>query len=394
MDATLRFAILPGLDAVSEAAWDALLAGDEAATPFQRWVWLDALEKGGCAVPARGWHPHHLALFRGETLIAAAPAYVRDDSHGEFVFDFQWARAAERAGIRYYPKLVLAVPFTPAQGRRVLVAPGEDRAARTRDLLAFAVRAAEAEGLSGVHLLFATPEELAWAEAEGGAHRAGVQFHWRNPGYRSVDDFLARFASKRRNQLRREWRAPGEQGVEIQTRRGDALSVDDAGQVHTLYASTVDRFLWGRRYLTPAFFADVLGRFRQHLELVEARVGDRVIAGAFNVASETHLYGRYWGCVEARPFLHFNVCYYHSIAECIHRGVKVFEGGAGGDHKLARGFEPAVTGSAHWIFHPGLSRAIGEFVGREREAVLSELPALAEASGLCRPTAVGAERME
>jgi len=394
MHDTLRFAILASIDAVSPQDWDALLDGDTEATPFQRWVWLDALEKGGCAVPARGWHPHHVVLFRGTTLIAAAPAYVRDDSQGEFVFDFQWARAAERAGIRYYPKLVLAVPFTPAQGRRVLVAAGEDREARTRDLLAFVVRAAQAEGLSGVHLLFATPGELEAAVAEGGALRAGVQFHWQNAGYRSVDDFLGRFSSKRRNQLRREWRAPGEQAVEIVTRRGDALTVDDAERVHTLYASTVDRFLWGRRYLTPTFFADILGRFRQHLELVEATHAGQVIAGAFNVASPTHLYGRYWGCLEARPFLHFNVCYYHSIAECIRRGVGTFEGGAGGDHKLSRGFEPAVTGSAHWVFHPGLSKAIREFVGHEREAILAELPALQEGAGLCRPPAVGGERME
>ncbi len=394
MDDPLRFSILASVDAVPEAVWDGLLEGDPEATPFQRWAWLDALERGGCAVPGRGWHPHHVAMFRGSRLVAAAPAYVRDDSQGEFVFDFQWARAAERAGIRYYPKLVLAVPFTPAQGRRVLVAPDEDRPARTRDLLAFAVRAAQAEGLSGVHLLFATPGELECAVAEGGAHRAGVQFHWHNAGYRDFDDFLGRFSSKRRNQLRRESRAPAAQGVEIVTRRGEALSVDDAEQVHRLYSTTVDRFLWGRRYLTPAFFADVLGRFRQHLELVEAHHAGRVIAGAFNVASATHLYGRYWGCLEDKAFLHFNVCYYHSIAECIRRGVGTFEGGAGGEHKLSRGFEPAVTGSAHWVFHPGLFKAIREFVSREREAILAELPALMAGAGLCHPTRVGGERME
>jgi predicted N-acyltransferase len=377
-DITLR--VLERIDAVPEAAWDALL--DERATPFQRWTWLEALERNDCATPAQGWHPRHLTLWRGERLVAAAPAYARDDSYGEFVFDHGWAQAARRAAIRYYPKLTMAVPFTPCTGPRLLVAAGEDRAARGRDLLDAAVSVARAERLSSIHLLFPDEADTAVAESAGWAIRRGVQFHWDNDGYADYDAFLARFDSKRRHQLRRERRAVAERGITLHTRRGDALTADDAERVWALYTATVDRFAWGRRYLNPAFFRDVLTRFREHLELVEATRDGAVVAGALNVASATHLYGRYWGCFEEHPFLHFAVCYYHSIDACIARGVRRFEGGAGGDHKISRGFAPCVTTSAHWLAHRGLDEAVREFVGREWEAIARELPALRASSGL------------
>jgi predicted N-acyltransferase len=237
-------------------------------------------------------------------------------------------------------------------------------------------------GLSSVHALFITDDEAEAAVAAGMFLRDGIQYHWRNAGYRSYDDFLARFAHGRRKTLRREQRAAETQGITLRTRRGDALSPDDAMLVHQLYTSTVDKFVWGRRYLSPVFFARVLREWRHHLELVEALRDGKVIAGAFNVASKTHLYGRYWGCFEEHPFLHFNVCYYHSIDACIARGVQVFEGGAGGEHKLSRGFEPVLTRSAHWIAHHGLDRAVRDFAARERTAIAAELPAIREASGL------------
>lgn len=380
--------VLPRVDAVPEVAWDALL--DARATPFQRWAWLDALERNDCAVPTKGWHPRHLTLWRAGRLLAAAPAYRRDDSFGEFVFDQGWAQAARQARIPYYPKLTLSVPFTPCTGPRLLVAPGEDRAARSRALLDAAVALARREGLSSIHMLFPDDEDRTAAERAGWAIRRGVQFHWDNEGYGDYAAFLARFDSKRRHQLRRERRAVDERGITLRTRRGAALSEDDAALVWDLYTSTVDRFAWGRRYLTPAFFRDVLGRFSAHLEVVEALREGRVVAGAFNVASPTHLYGRYWGCFEEQPFLHFAVCYYHSIAECIARGVSRFEGGAGGDHKLSRGFAPSVTSSAHWLAHPALDAGVRDFVAREWDAIQRELPALREASGL-RATAAAPE---
>ncbi len=375
---TLR--VHPSASDIPAAAWESLR--DAAWTPFQEREWIVALEETGCATAERGWTPRHLAAWRGDELVALAPAWARTDSYGEFVFDHAWAQASARAGIAYYPKLVLAVPFTPATGRRLMVRPGEDRARLVGALLDAAGELARAEGMSSVHALFVTDDEASAAEARGWSVRHGVQFHWANPGYGSWDDYLARFAHGRRKTLRREARAAEGQGITLRTRRGDALSPDDAALVHELYTSTVDKFVWGQRYLTPAFFRRVLGSFRHRLELVEALRDGRVVAGAFNVASETHLYGRYWGCFEEHPFLHFNVCYYHSIAECIARGVRVFEGGAGGEHKVSRGFEPVVTRSAHLLFHPGLSRAVRDFVGRERAAIDAELPGLRAECGM------------
>jgi len=379
-DRALRLRVVDAIGAIPETSWDALL--DEACTPFQKHRWLAAMEREGCAVEATGWHPRHLTLWRGDALVAAAPAYRRDDSQGEFVFDHGWANAAHRAGIRYYPKLVLAVPFTPATGRRVLVAPGEDGSALSRAIFEGAVALARAERLSSVHVLFPTADEAGVAASAGAMTRLGVQYHWENPGYRDYEDFLSRFDSKRRNQLRREARAAGEQGITLSTRRGAELSEADAALAYRLYLSTVEKFAWGRRYLTEGFFRRVLRDLPEHIELVEARRGGEVIAGAINVASKTHLYGRYWGCFEEHPFLHFNVCYYHSIRECIARGVRHFEGGAGGEHKVTRGFEPSVTRSCHWVFHPGLDQAVREFVERESAAIEAALPSMRAATGL------------
>jgi len=358
---------------ISREAWDGLL--DEDSIPFLEWRWLEALEESGSISPAAGWHPRHLSLWRGSRLVAAAPAYLKAHSHGEFVFDWSWASAAERVGLRYYPKLVLAVPLTPATGRRILVAPGENRAERTRELLSGALEYARSENLSSVHVLFPTEEECGPIEAAGFAVRLGVQYHWLNHGYASTEDFLARFNSRRRNQLRRERRAPKEQGIDIRTRRGEELLSVDPNEVFKLYCTTVDKHVWGYRHLEPSFFRRVLSGFRDRVELVEARRGGRLIAGAFNLASPTALYGRYWGCFEEHPFLHFNVCLYHSIDECILRGTGRFEPGAGGEHKLVRGFEPRLTYSAHWLFHHGLDKAVRAFLSHERAAIQAGLPA-------------------
>ncbi len=364
---------------IPEARWNALLTDDD--TPFQRRVWFDAMEANGCATARRGWQPMHLGLYRGDALVALAPAYARGDSQGEFVFDHGWARAAAEAGIAYYPKLTLAVPFTPVTGRRVLTAPGEDRPALVRSLFAALPELIAGLGLSSAHALFVTDDEAALAAEAGAAIRYGAQYHWFKGGCQAWGDYLARFDSKRRNQVKRESRAPAEQGVTITTRRGRELGVDDAPLVHRLYRSTVDRFMWGRPYLNEGFFADVLTRSPEACELVEARDGGRVIAGAFNVGDGRRLFGRYWGCFEERPFLHFNVCYYHSIAECLARGVERFEGGAGGEHKISRGFEPARTASAHYIADPRLDRAVRGALLGERAAVELEIEEIRRTMG-------------
>jgi uncharacterized protein len=365
--------LLESIRDVSSEAWDALV--DAQAAPFLEWAWLDALESSGSVRPATGWRPRHLTLWRGNHLVAAAPAYLKEDSHGEFVFDWSWATAAERVGLRYYPKLILAAPLTPATGRRILVAEGEDRPSRTAELMRAAVEYARSEGLSSLHVLFPTEEEATLLEKEGFGIRHGVQYHFLNEGYRSFEDVLARFTSKRRNQIRRERRATAEHRIQLRTVRGEALADVDPEEVYRLYAGTVDKFAWGRRYLTEDFFEKVLVCFRHRVELVQALREGRVIAGAFNVAGADALYGRYWGCFEEVPFLHFDVCVYQGMEETVRRGLKRFEPGAGGEHKLVRGFLPAVTYSAHWIFHGPLDRAVRDFIGHERTAIAQGMPA-------------------
>jgi predicted N-acyltransferase len=357
---------------VPESAWNALV--DAEAAPFLEWGWLEALESSGSVSPRTGWEPRHLTLWRGNRLVAAAPAYAKFDSNGEFVFDFSWATASERVGIPYYPKLVVAAPLTPATGRRFLTAPGEDRAGRLLELAQGALELAHAEGFSSVHVLFPTGEEAAALEPLGFAVRHGVQYHFLNAGYRTPDDVLERFNSKRRHQLRRERRAPAEQGIALRVLRGEALAEADPKETFRLYRSTVERFAWGRQYLTPAFFVRVLERFRHRVELVQARRGERVVAQAFNVAGDQVLYGRYWGCFEQVPFLHFNVCLYAGMDETVRRGLVRFEPGAGGEHKLVRGFTPSLTYSAHALFHPALDRAVREFLAHERAAIASGMP--------------------
>jgi predicted N-acyltransferase len=368
----LQLRIHESISDIPREAWDSLL--DEESIPFLEWHWLDALEGSGSVSPSTGWHARHLTLWRGSKLVAAAPAYVKDHSHGEFVFDWSWASAAERIGLRYYPKLILAVPMTPATSRRVLVARGEDEAARRRELLLGALEYARSEDLSSIHVLFPSQSECATLEELGFCIRFGVQYHWRNQSYSTYEDYLARFNSKRRNQLRRERRAASGQGITLRTLRGEELAGADPAEVFRLYCSTVDKHVWGYRNLRASFFDRVLSSLRERVELVEARRGDRLIAGAFNIASPTALYGRYWGCFEEHPFLHFNVCLYHSIDECIRRRLTRFEPGAGGEHKLVRGFEPSLTYSGHWVFHPGLDKAVRSFLSHERAAIAKGLP--------------------
>jgi len=357
---------MPAIEEVPRSAWDALL--DDQATPFVRWDFLAALERSGCASEASGWRPRHLTLWRADRLVAAAPAYLREDSDGDFSRDWGWADAAQRAGIAYYPKLTITVPFTPVTGRRILVAPGEPRAEATVALMKAARALAQEEGATGVHVLFPVEDEARELEAAGLARRVAFQYHWRNDGYRDPEDFLARFSSKKRNQARRERAAPDKQGIAIRTVRGDELAEDPqkwARAAFELHRSTVDKLMWGRRWLNRAFYEQVFASLAPSLELVEARRDGKLIAGAFNVATPTHLYGRYWGCFEEHPFLHFNVCLYHSIDECIRRGVQVFEGGAGGEHKIARGFEPAETYSAHAFLDERLDVPLRAYIERE-----------------------------
>src|SRR5262245_25963968 len=305
---SLALRVVVRLGALPREAWDALADADDEATPFTRWAWLEALEESGCASARSGWRPRHLTLWRDGRLVAAAPAYARDSSDGDFSRDWGWAESAERAGIDYYPKLCVAVPFTPATGSRVLVAPGEDRGAAVRTLCAGALELAHEEGISSVNFLFATEREAAELEACGLARRMDFQFHWRNRDYRTFDDWLGVLGAKKRNMIRRERRAPAQQGITIRTVRGDEVrerAAEWAPLVHRFYRTHIDKLMWGRPYLSQRFFSRIFATLPDQLEIVEAIRGGRFVAGAFNVASQTHLYGRYWGAFEEHSFLHF-----------------------------------------------------------------------------------------
>jgi predicted N-acyltransferase len=350
------------LSDVPAVEWDRLWAHEpDRATPFLSHAWLDALEQSGAAAPGNGWTGRHLLLRRGGRTVAALPAWSRTDSHGDFGRDWQWAAAAERAGIAYYPKLVVGVPFTPATGRRLLVAEGEDRGEVARAAVAALRELCADEGLHSIHVLHLSEGDALELEEAGLELRVDFQFHWVNHGYATFDDFLARFASKRRNAIRRERAAPAAQGIAIRTVRGDELGERPAAwarDVARLHERSVSQMEWGMKFLDRSFHERVMRTMPGSLEVVEARREGKLVAMAFNVASPGRLFGRYWGAAEEHPFLHFNVALYHSVEECIRLGRQVFEGGAGGDHKLSRGFEPAEVWSAHHFLDPRLDEPL------------------------------------
>jgi hypothetical protein len=355
---------------IPRAAWDALVDADPEANPLVSWAWLEALEHAGCASPRLGWAPRHLTLWRGDTLVAAAPAYLKADSDGDFSRDWHIAEFALRSGFRYYPKLVVTVPYTPVGGRRFLVAPGEDRARAVAALLGAARLLAREERLGGVHVLFPIDAEAAELEDRHGmARRRSIQFHWVNRGYTDYEDWLRRaLDAKRRHQARRERAAAAGQGITIRTVRGAEIAADPgrwATTVHGFYRSTIDKLMWGRPWLNLAFYKRIFANMPGALEVVAAEREGRFVAGAFNVASRRRLFGRYWGCHEEHAFLHFNVCLYHSIDDCIRRGLEVFEGGAGGEHKMSRGFDPTETHATIELSDARLDRVVRDHLKRQ-----------------------------
>lgn len=352
----LKVRVHGGIAEVDPAAWNAVLPPD--APPVLRWEWLHALEASGSATRRTGWAPAHFTAWRGDQLVGFVPGYRKHHSMGEYVYDFAWANAAARVGVEYYPKLLLGVALAPITAPRFVAAPNEDLATVRRVLLDAALGLAEDEGLSSVHVIFPPEAEAKTLVGHGLFHRAGLQYHWKNRGYRTYDDYLARFDSKRRNQLKRERAAAQGQGVRLRTIRGAELGPQHARLAFRFYANTVEKNGWGQRQLNEAFFERVFETMQPHVELVVAERGTEVVAGAFNLASPTRLWGRYWGCFEELPFLHFHVCLYHSVDECIALGRQVFEPGAGGEHKISRGFEPSLIHSVHRVFEPRLSAAL------------------------------------
>jgi uncharacterized protein len=374
-----EFELLGGVAEVPRDVWNALV-GD--ASPFLEWDWLVALEESGSVGGSTGWLPKPLVAREGGRVVAACPLYVKLHSNGEFVFDWGWADASERAGIRYYPKLLVGVPFTPVAGPRFLVAPGLDRPAWTR-ALAEAVRdLCERHELSGAHVNFCTEAEIEPLESAGYALRIGYQYHWHNRGYRDFDDYLDSFRSKRRNQIRRERRELERQDVRIETYLGSQIPDELFGTMYRFYVSTLDKKVYGRQYLEPAFFEKLASRFRERLCFVIAWLGDEPIAGTFNVQKGEALYGRYWGADLDVRNLHFNVAYYAAIEHCIRQGLARFEPGAGGDYKQTRGFDARATWSLHHLRDPRLRRAVNAFLVQERDEARRVLGWYADNSAL------------
>jgi predicted N-acyltransferase len=340
------------------------LVGD--ASPFLEWEWLASLEEAGCVGEDVGWIPRPLVAVENERLVAACPVYVKLHSDGEFVYDWGWAEAAERAGIRYYPKLLVGIPFSPVTGTRFLVARDEPRADWQKRLAGVLRESCARGGFSGVHVNFCHREEAASLSEVGYMQRTGFQYHWTNEGYTSFEDYLGRFRSKRRNQIRRERRALEQEGVRLVVAAGDEIDDEIIERAYAFYLSTIQNHSWGRQYLNLEFFQLLRERFRDRLVFILARRGDELIGGTFNVRKGNTLYGRYWGAVEWVRHLHFNACYYAPVEYCIEAGLERFEPGAGGDYKQVRGFDAQPTFSGHYIEDPRLAHAIDDFLVQER----------------------------
>jgi predicted N-acyltransferase len=359
---------------IDKGAWDCLagtVRGQQeiAYNPFISHAYLSSLEDSGSAVARTGWRAHHTLLEDdGGRLIGAVPGYLKNHSQGEYVFDHGWAQAFERAGGRYYPKLQCAVPFTPATGPRLLAAVGEDRDG-IADTLAEALKAdANALGISSAHVTFVADGEWQRLERHGFLHRTDQQFHFHNPGFSSHDQFLETLSSRKRKDLRKERRAALATGIEIDWLSGRDLTEAIWDQFFTFYMDTGSR-KWGQPYLTRAFYSLIGERMADDIVLIMARRDGRYIAGAINFVGSDTIYGRHWGCIEDHPFLHFEVCYHQAIDFAIARGLSTVEAGAQGEHKLARGYLPVTTHSAHYIAHPGLRRAVDDYLRQERREV-------------------------
>ncbi|MBK7863843.1 MAG: GNAT family N-acetyltransferase [Archangiaceae bacterium] len=364
MRSVLRVQVLKSVSEVPPEVWNALVPRGTA--PVMKHAWLHAMESSGSATAKTGWEPHHFAAYDGSNLVGLAPAWRKSHSMGEYIYDWGWANAASQFGVRYHPKLLIGAPLSPITAPKFLGSP----AARA-ELVKAAIASAKKQGLSTVHILFPPEDEALELEQLdlGLFRRKSMQYHWRNAGYRTYDDYLARFDSKRRNQLKRERGAAATQGITIRTVRGKELGVEHARLAFKFYESTCEKNGWGTVQLNQKFFERAFAAMPDEVELVVAERAGKPVAGAFNLVGEKRLYGRYWGCFEDHPFLHFNVCLYHSVDECIRAGREAFEPGAGGEHKIPRGFEPTQINSLHLAFEPAFDRALRDACRREAQHV-------------------------
>jgi predicted N-acyltransferase len=366
-----QFDSLAGVD---PAAWNSLT---DHSNPFVRHEYLYGLEQHDC-LDAHGWLPCHIGVFAGEKLVGAMPLYARSNSYGEFVFDWAWADAYERAGGRYYPKLVTAIPFAPVIGPRLLAGPGNPRAGTIRDrLLDKVLELIAATGVSSFHSLFTDVADHAAFTRKGLMQRLTCQFHWRNRGYRDFQDFLDSLTSKRRKEIRRERRQVLDSRIDIEVLRGDEINEEQWQAFYRFYCSTFHR-RWGNPRLTLDFFRSLSHALPEHTLLVLASQGRKYVAGAISMVGSDTVYGRHWGCSEHYPFLHFELCYYQTIEFCIEHGLKNVDAGVQGEHKLSRGFEPVAASSFHWIRHTGFREAVQDYLQREEREMTAYLAGLSD----------------
>lgn len=380
----MQLRILEDLESVSPEQWNRVATEN----PFLRYEFLTALERTGCVGADTGWQPCHVALYADDAkhavLVGAMPLYLKYHSYGEYIFDWSWADAYTRSGRAYYPKLVAAVPFTPATGPRLLIADGTDRSRVMRELVAGAREVADRHRASSLHWLFHTAAESDTLTSHGMLSRVGCQFHWANPGYRDFEDFLGTFKSNKRNNIRRERRHIREAGVEFDVLSGETITPELWDTFYRFYRSTI-RTHGGIPYLSREFFHTVGRSMPSYIRLIVGRKGREYVSMALCFHGDDTLYGRYWGGRADIRDLHFETCYYTPIDYCIAHGISRCEAGAQGEHKITRGFAPVRTHSSHWLRDAGFRRAVADFLAREQNHVGYYMDELNEHSPFRRP---------
>lgn len=354
---------LHSLEDIPAAQWDALAGTDY---PFLRHHFLWGLERNGCTTADTGWQPCHALLRSGDDYVALLPLYLKSHSYGEYVFDWSWADAWQRAGLNYYPKLVSAVPFTPATGPRLCVATGYDPHTAWTAILSGIRQFSQRQSISSLHLLFPEQSVAEHLTALGMHQRCATQFHWFNEGFSSFDEFLATFSSRKRKSLKRERQRVAQQGITLKTLQGHEIGEREWEQFYRFYQFTYAKRSGHGGYLNRAFFTQTAAGMGEQVIMVLAYRNDTAIAGALYFRSGDTLYGRYWGAEEEYDCLHFEACYYQGIEYCIANGLQRFDPGAQGEHKIQRGFKPIPTYSNHWIADPQLSDAVGDFTRQEQ----------------------------
>lgn len=367
------------IDEIPCEAWNALVVDNN---PFLRHEFLAAMEHHNCVGETFGWLPHHIAIYDGEQLMGAMPLYEKHNSYGEFVFDNAWADAYQRSGLHYYPKLVSAIPYTPAMGQRLLAKP-EDEAMVFPLLLKSAIELAKGIGASSFHCLFPTPEQQQFLESTNLGEtlftRHDCQFHWHNHHYTNFEEFLERLTHKKRKNIRQQRRRVAKSGVVIRVLDGHSASVKDWHNFTHFYNRTFEE-KWGMATFNEGFFREVAEKLPEQIVLILADLNGQTIAGSLSYRSDTTLYGRHWGCIEEIDMLHFELCYYQGIEYAIKEEIAVFEPGAQGEHKLARGFLPTLTRSSHWVADEHFQGPIQDHAAHERQAVAEYIEELNKSS--------------